>query len=230
MAKLQLIFDGKIINEYQLTRSRLRIGRRRGSDILLDHPAVSGDHALVERVGRDLYLEDRESTNGTKLNGKPIRRQRLRVGDEIGIARYTLRCISDEVPAEAGFDRTLMVIESNPGGGKVDTRIASVNKKPAASSEGDGQTIPSPLGELLVLSGAGVGKTLLLTKNQTTVGKVGFQVAVVTRCPHGYFLAQIEGETALKVNGKDIGTEPHLLEEGDLIQIMGIHMAYSAKK
>lgn len=229
MAKLQVILDGRIIDEFRLTRGRISIGRRRHCDIMLDNPAVSGDHALVERIGRDMYLEDRDSTNGTRLNGKSVRRQLLRLGDEIGIATYILRYVSDEAPSQDGFEKTLMVTENNPGGGKVDTRALQARVKAPARGAHSGASVLCPLGVLRIMSGPGSGKELVLAKNLTTLGKVGVQVAVVTRRPQGYYLAHVEGENTLKVNGREMGAGPQSLTEGDLIEFMGVRMAFARK-
>lgn len=222
MAKLQVILDGTIIDEFRLTRGRITLGRRKYSDILLDNPAVSGDHALIERIGRDVYLEDRASTNGTKLNGKPVRRQMLRFGDEIGIAPYALRYCNDDAPAQPGFEHTLMMKEVRPGGGRVDTRPQSE----AVSALRNSVSRPAPLGVLHVLTGANAGRELKLVKALTTLGKTGTQVAVVTRGAQGYSLSHVEGAQYPKVNGRDIGTEPRALQPGDQIEFMGVSMIF----
>ncbi len=222
MAKLQVILDGEIIDEYRLTRGRVTIGRRRHCDILLDCQAVSGDHALIERIGRDMYVEDRESTNGTKLNGKSVRRQLLRLGDEIGVARYILRYCSEDEPSQPGFEKTMLVTEGKPGGGKVDTRASLADMKQVVRKPRPKQDVLCPLAVLRILSGPNSGKELELSKNLTTLGKVGVQVAVVTRRPQGYYLTHVEGANSLKVNGKEMGASPHLFTEGDLIEMMGV--------
>lgn len=222
MAKLQVILDGAVIDEFRLTRGRITIGRRRYSDILLDNPAVSGDHALIERIGRDVYLEDRDSTNGTKLNGKPVRRQVLRFGDEIGIAHYALRYCNDDAPAQPGFEHTLMMKEIRPGGGRVDTRPQAE----AAGASRNPASILGPLGVLHVLTGSNAGRQLKLVKNLTTLGKAGTQVAVVTRRAEGYFLSHVEGAQCPKVNGREIGAKPCALQAGDQIEFMGVSMIF----
>jgi hypothetical protein len=50
-----------------------------------------------------------------------------------------------------------------------------------------------PTGAIQMLTGANAGKELELTKNLTTLGKPGVQVAVITRRPHGYFITHVEG-------------------------------------
>ncbi len=223
MAKLQVILDGSVVDEFRLTRGRVTIGRRRYCDILLDSPAVSGDHALIERIGRDVYLEDRDSTNGTKLNGRPVRRQVLRFGDEIGVAPYILRYCDDDAPAQPGFEHTLMMTEVRSGGGRVDTR--PVMNAPAAGAPRR-PSVPGALGVLRILSGPNAGREMVLVKNMTTLGKAGMQVAVVTRRPEGYFLSHVEGAQSPCVNGQEIGARSHALREGDQIELMGVCMAF----
>ncbi len=221
MAKLQLILDGHVVDEFRLARGRVSIGRRRNSDILLDSPAVSGDHALIERIGRDVYLEDRDSTNGTQLNGKPVRRQMLRFGDKIGVARYTLHYCDDDAPAQPGFEHTLMMTEVRPGGGQVDTRPV-INAATVARSS----SVLGPLGILRVLSGPNTGREMTLVKNLTTLGKTGLAVAVVTRRADGYFLRHVEGVQSPRVNGQEIGARSRALQVGDQIEFLGMRMTF----
>ncbi|MDR3411167.1 MAG: FHA domain-containing protein [Formivibrio sp.] len=222
MAKLQVILDGSVVDEFRLTRGRITIGRRKNSDIFLDSPVVSGDHALIERIGRDVYLEDRDSTNGTKLNGKPVRRQKLRFGDEIRIARYTLHYCDDDAPAQPGFEHTLMMKEVRSGGGRVDTR--PVVDAPTAVR--NPPPVLGPLGVLSVLTGGNAGREITLIKSVTTLGKAGMQVAVVTRKQEGYFLSLVEGTQSPRVNGQEVGTQPRALQVGDQIEFMGVHMMF----
>jgi hypothetical protein len=68
------------------------IGRSPGADIVIGDDFVSGRHARVSPVGADVVLEDLESTNGTLLNGSPVRSsQTLRPGDSIEIGAVRLR-------------------------------------------------------------------------------------------------------------------------------------------
>lgn len=227
MAKLQVILDGSVVDEYRLTRGRVTIGRRRHSDILLDSQAVSGNHALIERVGRDVYLEDRESTNGTRLNGKPVRRQRLRFGDEISIARYVLRYCSDDSPAQASFEKTMMMVETKPGGCSVDTRPVAAEFRPSVQRLPDEPASVCPPAVLRILGGANAGREIDLSKELTSLGRSGVQVAVVRRSAQGYCLERIAGTQGLRVNGRDVGAGPHLFSDGDELEMLGVQMAFS---
>lgn len=230
MAKLQVILDGVMVEEFRLTRGRVTIGRRRQSDLRLESPVVSGDHALIERIGQHVYLEDRDSTNGTKLNGKKLtgsalRRQILNFGDEIGIGRYCLRYCDDNEPAQPSFEKTLMRVEHRSGGSSVDTRpvvedtLVDLSKLAAL-----------PQGVLRVLTGSNAGRELKLEKKLTTLGKPGVQVAVVARRPQGYFLSQVEGSAGPRVNGAEVDSRPHMLKPGDQIELMGVRMVFEMYK
>ena len=80
-----------------------------------------------------------------------------------------------------------------------------------------------------VLSGAAAGRTLDLTKNLTTVGKPGLQVAVITKRPNGYFITHVEGATYPTLNGASLGAQAHALSDHDLIEIAGVKMEFFYK-
>jgi FHA domain/Protein of unknown function (DUF3662) len=64
-------------------RGRARIGRSDESEILLVDPSVSRTHAVIEVEHGQPILRDAGSTNGTFVNGKRVRAQSLRDGDEL---------------------------------------------------------------------------------------------------------------------------------------------------
>ena len=80
-----------------------------------------------------------------------------------------------------------------------------------------------------VLSGAAAGRTLDLTKNLTTIGKPGLQVAVITKRPNGYFITHVEGATYPTLNGASLGAQAHPLNDHDLIEIAGVKMEFFYK-
>ena len=80
-----------------------------------------------------------------------------------------------------------------------------------------------------VLSGAAAGRTLDLTKNLTTIGKPGLQVAVITKRPNGYFITHVEGATYPTLNGSSLGAQAHPLGDHDLIEIAGVKMEFFYK-
>ena len=80
-----------------------------------------------------------------------------------------------------------------------------------------------------VLSGAAAGRTLDLTKNLTTIGKPGLQVAVITKRPNGYFITHVEGATYPTLNGASLGAQARALGDHDLIEIAGVKMEFYYK-
>jgi pSer/pThr/pTyr-binding forkhead associated (FHA) protein len=230
MTKLLVILDGNVVDEYRMTRGRITIGRRRHSDILLDNPAVSGNHALIERVGRNVYLEDCESTNGTRLNGKPVRRQRLYIGDEIRIAHYILRYCGDNSSGQPSFEKTMMMVETKPGGGSVDTRPVTTESRPSVLRLSGGSPKSCPPAVLRILGGDNAGREIDLSKEQTSLGRAGVQVAVVRRSAQGYCLERVAGTQALRVNGRDVGAGPYFFADGDEFEMLGVQMAFSFRR
>ncbi|MDI3340955.1 MAG: FHA domain-containing protein [Sphaerobacter sp.] len=84
----RLVIGGK---SFPLTGERIRIGRFGNNDLVLDHPTVSAYHAeLVRRPDGRYELTDNASSNGTRINGTPIRSAVLRDGDLITIGALSM--------------------------------------------------------------------------------------------------------------------------------------------
>lgn len=65
------------------------VGREEESDIELDSPTVSRQHARIYPAGGEWYLEDLGSRNGSSINGKRIQSDCLQEGDLFGIGPMT---------------------------------------------------------------------------------------------------------------------------------------------
>jgi pSer/pThr/pTyr-binding forkhead associated (FHA) protein len=116
MAKLILSLDGTVIKEVPLDKERLSIGRRPQNDLQIDNLAVSGEHALIVTILNDSFLEDLGSTNGTLVNGVPIKKHILQNNDVVEIGKYKLKYIVEYVatgaqPAApaADFEKTMVI-------------------------------------------------------------------------------------------------------------------------
>ena len=88
---------------------------------------------------------------------------------------------------------------------------------------------PEKLAAVQILTGPSAGKELELTKNLTTLGKPGVQVAVITRRPHGYFITHVEGANYPVVNGKALDAQAHQLHDHDVIELAGVKMEFFFK-
>ena len=274
MAKLILSVDGQVLKEHTLGKERTLIGRKPHNDIQIDNLAVSGEHAAIITILNDSFVEDLGSTNGTMVNGKPIKKHFLQNNDVVEIGKHKLKYFNDAPTAAtaADFEKTMIIRnpakaappppkEDKPGDthtnlkalGAESTQTKSPaaestqTKSPAASptasvppSPPPGATpaaAPTPAGAggplreaaIQVLSGAAAGRTLDLTKNLTTVGKPGLQVAVITKRPNGYFITHVEGATYPTLNGASLGAQAHQLNDHDLIEIAGVKMEFFYK-
>ncbi|MGA9666444.1 MAG: FHA domain-containing protein [Gallionella sp.] len=110
-AKLILSMDGAVIKEYPLNKERMTIGRKEHNDIAIDNLAVSGEHAAIVTILHDSFLEDLDSTNGLEVNGTPTKKHFLQNNDVIGIGKYKLKYISDQVTqtTPADFEKTMVM-------------------------------------------------------------------------------------------------------------------------
>ncbi len=111
MARLVLCLDGRELAEYNMTKERYTVGRLPDNDIRLDHPGVSGHHALVINILDDSFLEDLNSTNGTTVNGRRIAKHPLQHDDVVRIGRHELRFIDEheeELDSDE-FERTMVI-------------------------------------------------------------------------------------------------------------------------
>lgn len=85
-----------MVSEHPLVKERVTIGRLEANDIHLDNLAVSGEHAIVVTIGKDSFIEDLGSTNGTRVNGQEIKRYVLRDGDVIRLGKCQLKYVSGD--------------------------------------------------------------------------------------------------------------------------------------
>jgi pSer/pThr/pTyr-binding forkhead associated (FHA) protein len=114
MAKLILSMDGLVLKEIPLTKERTTIGRKPHNDIQIDNLAVSGEHAVIVTILNDSFLEDLGSTNGTVVNGNPVKKHFLQNNDVVELGKYKLKFIGDAAPTGAGaekadFEKTMVL-------------------------------------------------------------------------------------------------------------------------
>ena len=95
MAKIILSLDDNMIKVVPLNKDRMTLGRRPYNDIVVDNLAVSGEHAALQVIGHEYFIEDLNSTNGTFINEQKIKRQILKNGDTIEIGKYAIKYVQD---------------------------------------------------------------------------------------------------------------------------------------
>ncbi|MFC5300281.1 FHA domain-containing protein [Azospira restricta] len=234
MAKMILSMDGLVLKEIPLAKERMTIGRKPHNDIQIDNLAISGEHAAVVTILNDSFLEDLNSTNGTLVNGQPVKKHFLKNGDVVELGKYKLKYIAEQSAAAGDspdFEKT-MVMRSNmlrPAAEPAPAASASASAAQPAPPAAAAPVQAQPPAAIQILSGSNAGRELELTKSLTTLGKPGVQVAVIARRPHGYFITHVEGAQFPVVNGKALDAQAHPLADHDVIEIAGVKMEFFLK-
>jgi len=240
MARLMLSLDGQVLAEYNMNKERYTIGRLPDNDIRIDNPSVSGHHSLIINILNDSFLEDLNSTNGTYVNGKLIKKHAMQHGDVITVGHHQLRFVDSQSgdTSQEEFEKTMVINSSSQG----EERIRRVAQAVDQASKSVGARRP-PLGavaeasgavaiskaKLQVLSGAFAGRELELIKALTTLGRPGIQVAAITRRAEGYYIVHVDSEKENDyplVNGVAIGPQARRLNDNDVVQLAGVKMGF----
>lgn len=206
MPQLVLSIEGVEIRRVNLHNNRTTLGRKPHNDIVLPDLVVSGEHCVFILEGlADVTVEDLRSTNGTYLNGNMVRRQKLRDHDVITVGRIHIEYLSASAPGEFG-QTTAMPLERGAAFAQVASHAS-----------------------LQVLSGSSAGLEMPVVKAVTTFGKPGVAIVALSHRRNGYYVAVMEGGDAPMLNGRSIGPEPTLLNEGDEIELAGTRMRFKLK-
>ena len=219
MGKLVVSLDGVVIKEVQITKDKTTLGRRPYNDIVIDNLAVSGEHAVLQMVGADVFIEDLNSTNGTYINGKAVKKQLLSHNDTVEIGKYKIKFMVED---GTDYEKTMIM---KPGARPATAGAQAPNSGFGGSGFGALGASTTPA-SIRVLNGAAAGREVALTKVVTTVGKPGVQVASITKRPGGYVLAHVEGSLQPTVNGTPVTSETVHLKNGDVIELAGTQMQF----
>jgi pSer/pThr/pTyr-binding forkhead associated (FHA) protein len=247
MAKLILSLEGSVIREVPLDKERITIGRKPQNDIQIENLAVSGEHARIVTILKDSFLEDLGSTNGTLVNGNPVKKHILQDNDVVEIGKYKLKFVMEALaapPAEQAsmedFEKTMIL--RAPAAAKAaakafgETPAMHTTATTAAPATASAAAVIAPppveqaaVAAIQILNGPSAGRELVFTKNLTTLGKAGVQVAVIARRPQGYFITHVEGVKYPVVNGTTLDAQAHPLKDHDVIELAGVKMEFFFK-
>ena len=219
MGKLVVSLDGVVIKEVQITKDKTTLGRRPYNDIVIDNLAVSGEHAVLQMVGTDVFIEDLNSTNGTYINGKAVKKQLLAHNDTVEVGKYKIKFMVED---GTDYEKTMIMKPGQmaPGVAQASGRSSGFGALSGGAGAGAGPAT------IRVMNGAAAGREVVLTKVVTTVGKPGVQVASITKRPTGYVLAHVEGSARPTVNSTPLVGETVSLKNGDVIELAGTQMQF----
>ena len=207
MARLIITHQGTVIKEYDLSKVKVTVGRKPSNDIILDDPTVSGVHAAFLHM-QHTYIEDLNSTNGVKLNGKSVNKRQLNHGDIVLIGQHEFKFIDDAVQ---DFESTVIIAPP--------VQESTEKRKPVKA-------------RVVIAAGAKVGESIALNKPYTKLGSAS-QVAVIARRGESYYLMPMTGGLhgdSPKFNGQKIGAESVLLSHGDIIEVASTQLKFTIDK
>jgi pSer/pThr/pTyr-binding forkhead associated (FHA) protein len=251
--KVVLVLDNKPLGELPLSAPRITIGRRTTCDITIDHPAISGTHAVIYLENNAYVIEDLESTNGTLVNGVVVKKHVLQHLDVIEIGRHKLYYFdhASSMEARAAMDTTVnyatAVLPSMPRPAANDASDAPIEatqglvrntRQLVEELEGDPLEAPevaqkpvgprpgSPAYVLRYLSGPQAGAIVELERDSVTLGEPGSHTVAVMWRSSGYFLTHLTSKSTLRVNGTQLGPGAQRLSDYDFIDIDGTMIEY----
>jgi hypothetical protein len=206
MPQLIASVEGVEIKHVYLQKDRTTLGRSADNDIVFDNMVVSGHHCVFELRGlAEVEVEDLRSTNGTYINGKMVRRQRLRDGDVIAIGHFRIQYRdATEHPSTFGETTAMKV-----GADGLPRTMHAVFK---------------------VLNGSSEGLEVPVVKAVTTFGKPGVAVVSVSHRREGYFIGHLDGDAPPTLNGDPVGPDPVMLSNHDVVEIAGTRMLFQLKE
>jgi FHA domain len=218
MAKLVLSRDGSVLYQCFLDKDRIGVGREAHNHVVVDDPAVGGEHAQIIPVGNDHILEDLRTASGTIVNGNRVDRHILQHGDVIELGDFYLRYLNPRVSGAIDLERTMLIAGLNRAADDAGNRSGPPAAEARVRSARAGK-VRFPKGRVKILGGDGSGTIVELDRVVSMFGRHGDGLAVLTRRPHGYFVTHVEGRRYPRVNGKSVGKEARLLRSGDIVEV-----------
>lgn len=215
MAKLIMKFNDVVIDQIVLKQGDMNIGRKPGSDIVLDNLSVSGNHASIFTIGEDSFIQDLNSTNGTFVNNKRISKHHLENGDVVTIGNHSLAYVNENATRSAADFAKTVIFSPH--------KMEEFAPKPAPVKEAHKQ------GSLFILSGTNNGKRIDINMAVTNLGRSGKRAGIISRNGHRFLLLPGDDGQAPKLNGIRVGGAGEELKNGDMIEIADARMQFYLK-
>jgi pSer/pThr/pTyr-binding forkhead associated (FHA) protein len=235
-----LKFNAAVIKEIPFDKESLSVGRKPDNDIVIDNPAISGHHCKISVQGGTYFVEDLESTNGTFVNEKRIKKSGLHHNDVVGLAKHALVFIED-APQEAAApppppapaaDATMMIspqkqaemVAASAGfaksGEKERTAWLRVLKGAVGPAEHELKGMSTYIGKS--------DRVQIVIKGSGLFGSAPEVAASVHRKPEGYVLVAVT-DGYPTVNGAKVAGSV-VLKDGDLIECGATTMLFETRE
>ncbi|MBI2469326.1 MAG: FHA domain-containing protein [Candidatus Rokubacteria bacterium] len=231
MPRLTLVMERTPIQEYELDRPVVQIGRVEGMEIVIDNVSVSRRQAEIRQEGRGWAVRDLGSSNGTFLNGERLTDdpRPLKPGDEISFGKFSLYF-------EREFTEPLAAAKITPARGR--THAPGTYQLSAEEIERLQQAIATRRQAQLAWEVAGMRGVHQIKGDRALVGRseacdLRFSVVgpadgiLFIRGDRGFEVQNLASWfrfTRMKVNGKV--TRRALLTSGDKIEIGEVRLTF----
>jgi len=201
MAKIILATENVVLRKILLIKERITIGRGPQNDIVIENCAISAEHAVIVTTSDGAFFEDLNSTNGTQVNGQPVKKHFLQDGDMLELAGYRITYVAKNLNEREGSESiTVGNADQSLGGGYA----AGVK----------------------IMNGPNAGKEIIFAKAITALGHPGVQVVAIAKRSQEYYLTHIEGARQPGINGKLLGREAIEIADGDVIELLDVNLQF----
>lgn len=243
MPKLVLKFEDRTLREIAVGEQPVQLGRSPDNTVVIDNPAVSGQHARLARQGDRYVLEDLQSTNGTFVNNQRIRQHTLQDGDVIKVGKHTLVFQLAEAGEPAGAvaapaGSPAKQVSHMEGTYFIDTKEQQERLARIRAAAQPGAAVPAGVGLLTVMKGSTDKPEYLLEAQTTLIGKDPTAAvrlkgwfkprvaAAITRRENHYALTPLAGK--LRINDRPL-SDRHELSPGDVLQVSGVSLQFTLR-
>lgn len=212
MHRLIILKNGDVVKGVMLENGEYIIGRDSKSDIHLNDPSISRNHARLVQVQDYFYIEDLGSTNGTRCNSMKLKRHLLKNEDMIQIGGFGLYYTNVQVSKKA--------INNTDANENLDAKT----QPPMALQDQIRGSHNSNVATLRFFRGPNKGLLKTVSRSLYTIGQPGDEVAAIARRPQGFYLLNIGGDSHPKINDQEISTSAGIqLNDGDILEV-GDHL------
>jgi len=222
-ARVLVEVEGNIINQYELNKAEMRVGRQKANDVYVASERVSRQHARIRWENGAWVIEDQQSLNGLNYQGELVDRHRFKNKDRIYLAPSVVLTYQEESP----------VAVANGGTGSQPSVAQVMSSQPVSSVKSPAPPVTPeilPQKEWIVVEVD--GKTMMarpLDKDVMTIGRqpgsdirivlqqVSGQHAVLKRQDGRWQIVDTKSRNGLVYEGRRV--ERHTFSQGDCVYL-----------
>ncbi len=222
-AAVVTILDDSFLEDLGSTNGTLVNGNAIVKHFLRDHDEIDvGRHKFV-------YCVDELEVVSSQYQARGMRAAAGDLGEQVSVIKPTTRS------KRGGSGRSQVSATSRGAAASGPTRVRGANHASVAAPPDVADTAPEvmipappppPKPSVKIITGPQTGRDIPLTKDQTSIGRAGVQVAIISQLGNAFTLQPIEGERAPLVNGQPAASAGIALSPGDVIEIAGSKLEF----